>query len=175
MREFSYIGVDSLRQWFFMCIRAGKGAEDVADVRRLLCMGVDVNCVDHNGISGLVHALKAGPEMMQALLEAGADPNITNENGYTPLRAAIALKKGWAMKLLLDRNADPDRLDKKDLTAWQHAAAVYPEGLPILEEARRRRMEEKTLQDRRVADEAQRRTAARARALLKAYARRISL
>jgi ankyrin repeat protein len=65
---------------------------------------------------------EALPEVAQALLEAGADPDATDENGKTPLHRAV---KGGAVEIaevLLDEWADSDPVDKDGWTPLHWAA-----------------------------------------------------
>lgn len=47
-------------------------------------------------------------ELAEALLKLGADPNIKNKGGETPLFLAVTLKDESRIKLLVDYKADPD-------------------------------------------------------------------
>lgn len=48
------------------------------------------------------------------LLDAGADVNLKNVEGYTPLHAAARLLKRTAVELLLTRGANPTLLNAED-------------------------------------------------------------
>ena len=83
------------------------------------------NSVDANGESALLYAIeRKEPEVLggvtitpQALIETGADVNLANSRGTTPLMAAA--KKGDAdlVRDLLARDADRAARDKKGRTA----------------------------------------------------------
>lgn len=87
------------------------GKQDVA--KDLIRKGADLNARDKNGNSAL-HYLCSGndPGMMEALLKAGADPNIRNKENMTPLFFVRRIcfsdpeAKYRLMKLLLDYGAD---------------------------------------------------------------------
>lgn len=48
------------------------------------------------------------PTLLNLLVEAGADPQATNESGFTPLMIAVTNSNAPAVKLLLAKGADPD-------------------------------------------------------------------
>jgi ankyrin repeat protein len=63
---------------------------DLASVRLLLAQGVDVNEASQEEGSPLVIASAAGyEELALFLLEKGADPNVTDANGISPLHYAL--------------------------------------------------------------------------------------
>lgn len=67
--------------------------------------------------------------MVQLLIAQGADVNLQNEQGYTPLMASVAHKWGKESKIvrcqiakaLLQGGADPAAKDKRNKTALQYA------------------------------------------------------
>ena len=60
-----------------------------------------------------------GPDIIQMLLDKGANVNIADKNGVTPLMAASQL--GGAVSLLLDHKADANAVDKADATPLMYA------------------------------------------------------
>jgi len=58
-------------------------------VQRLLGLDVDVNPRDSRGLTPLAVAPLTGEDMIQLLLEHGADPNVENHNGYSLLHVAL--------------------------------------------------------------------------------------
>jgi hypothetical protein len=62
--------------------------------------------------------------VVRLLLEHGADPNIKNENGRTPLHWAAREDHVEVARLLLEHGADPNIQDKDGLTPL-HVAAFY--------------------------------------------------
>ena len=65
-------------------LRDAIGHRDVACVRALLADGVDLTTTDDEGKTPLMVAAKAGaPEIVELLLEAGADPKPKDKLGYT--------------------------------------------------------------------------------------------
>lgn len=54
----------------------------------------------------------ATPAIVKALLEAGADPNLTNDRGWVmPLTSAISSRQSEVVAALLEHRADPNQLD----------------------------------------------------------------
>jgi hypothetical protein len=77
--------------------------------------------------SALTFALKSGPlDVVAVLLEYGADPNLPQTDGESPLAVAIGQEKGRAAKvaLLLEKGADPERIHAFG-SALHRAAAIH--------------------------------------------------
>jgi ankyrin repeat protein len=80
---------------------------DVAEVKKLLAAGSDVNAAEADGTSALLWAAHQGsPELVSVLLGAGADPNAANNFGVTPLLEASRYGDAATVKALLDGGAD---------------------------------------------------------------------
>src|SRR5262245_15596749 len=80
---------------------------DIAEVRKLIAAGSDVNAADPDGTSPLLWAAHQGDaELASLLLEAKADPNAANAFGVTPLLEAARLGDTATIKVLLDGGAD---------------------------------------------------------------------
>ena len=86
---------------FYPAIRAN----DLARLNAVLAQGANVNGKDNQGITPLMFAAWVGsPEAMTALLDHGADPNLTNSAGSTALMMSVTeLPK---VRLLIARKAD---------------------------------------------------------------------
>ena len=100
-------------------------AEDVKTVRQLLSAGTDagINSLDQGGQSALILAcqnIKANPDVVKALLAAGANVNLRSRNGYTALT--------WAQ---VRNNAEVTRLLRR--AGGRHRSPGVP---PALAEAR---------------------------------------
>lgn len=64
-------------------------------LKKLIGAGADVNSKDENGFTALYHAaIDAKPEVIELLLSFGANPNIGNKIGNTPLHAILQLPQG---------------------------------------------------------------------------------
>ncbi len=70
-------------------------------------------------------------ELVKALLENGADPNIKMPGGETALMSAVVNNDVEAARLLLEKGADINAGDDGGMTALMHAAAL--ENVQILE------------------------------------------
>ena len=58
---------------------------------------------------------------VEALLNGGANPNLTNATGETPLITATLMRNVKMAQILLDKGADPDRADRSGRTARDYA------------------------------------------------------
>ncbi len=67
--------------------------------------------------------LRNKPDIALVLLEAGADPNSTNDAKRTPLHLAVDRNSPAIATALLKAGAKPDLLDKDGWTPLHHAAA----------------------------------------------------
>lgn len=82
----------------------------------------NLNDAGWNGCTALYAASARGHvDIVQYLLEHGAEPNLTNTAGITPLAASISLQHAEVALLLLDWEADPHIPDKLGATALHYA------------------------------------------------------
>jgi hypothetical protein len=96
-------------------------------VRELLVAGADVRARNRRGQEAL-HAASIGspgslrwnPSSQQAtiivLIEAGADPNVMDKSGVSPLHKAVRTRCAAAVRTLLNLGADPTRPNKNGST-----------------------------------------------------------
>lgn len=93
-------------------------------MRALLAAGADTEYRDHNGDRALLWAARGlNAEAMRLLLEAGSPPDSeTDPYGRTPLMDASFIGDEAAVRLLLDRGADPHRFNQSAETALHFAA-----------------------------------------------------
>eukprot|EP00435_Cladocopium_sp_Y103_P068268 s287_g31.t1 len=73
--------------------------------RRLLVGGAEVNAVNNQHQTAL-HLAVWDPDAVQLLLEHGADVNVADENGTTPLMAAVDEKEVEVVEMLLHAKAE---------------------------------------------------------------------
>jgi len=103
---------------------AGDG--DSNRVSALLDGGVDVNAATGSGSYALNRAaVENEVEVMKILLERGANPNVQNSQGDTPLICAtkFAGGKSATVKLLVEAGTDLSIQDDKGKTALDYAKA----------------------------------------------------
>ena len=107
--------------------REGKSVE----VIKLLCSGmVDVNCFGRTpGLAcwpdstPLYEAAWNGHKnVVQILIDKGADPNKANQWGQTPVNLAALAGHKDVIKLLLDKGADPNEASRSGTTPLHHAS-----------------------------------------------------
>jgi hypothetical protein len=86
--------------------------EDLKAVQQLLsaATGTNVNALDQSGQTALILACQnpnAKPEVVKALLSAGADANLRSRNGYTALTWSQARNNSEVSRLLLQARGRP--------------------------------------------------------------------
>jgi hypothetical protein len=104
--------------------------QDVVMVAHLLQLGSNPNAKTPDGSPALVEAIEKGVmrwgappslEITTALLDHGADPNATDQDGETPLMAAGFTGNDKVVKVLLDHQANVNAKDKYGLTPLMDA------------------------------------------------------
>ena len=84
-------------------------ADDRASVARLLAKDPSVNSQQDDGSTALAWAaIRCNSEIAQMLLKAGANPNLTNEQGVGPLYIAIQNGSIPIVRILLAHGANPN-------------------------------------------------------------------
>jgi len=104
---------------------------NLQQVQQLIANGVDVNAISSCNRTALSLAIQGGKiPVIQALLDAGADPNLPDETdddlaANSPLMAAastfFATNRGDMVRLLIQRGADINQQDAEGQTALMHA------------------------------------------------------
>lgn len=59
------------------------------------------------------------------LIRCGADVNETDKNGVTPLHRAVRFRSPAAVKLLLEKGANPNAVDRKSRSTPLHRAVTH--------------------------------------------------
>ncbi|WP_135229725.1 ankyrin repeat domain-containing protein [Deinococcus fonticola] len=98
----------------------------------LLRRGADVHAASRNAMQVQpLHSAVAGNHLgtVQALLQAGADVNAVQQDGFTPLMGAAQNGNTDLVALLLAHGAAPDRRTADDRSAWMLAAQENHEGV----------------------------------------------
>jgi len=88
------------------------GQQDLRALQQLLSASAkpDVNALDQGGQTALIFACrspKVDPNVVRALLAAGADVNLRARNGYAPLTWALARNNGEVIRILRHAGAKP--------------------------------------------------------------------
>lgn len=81
----------------------------------------DINDESAMGTSLMAAVVKGNTEIVKALLENKANPNLADANGTTALIYAVQFKNSSIIKLLLDYKADKSKIDNKGKTAFEYA------------------------------------------------------
>lgn len=96
---------------------------NVEQLKKLLHQGMDVNTRDKEGNTALHEAANHLPQdiiehwsCVTCLLEAGADPNVVNDAGWTPVMRSCYLGAPSIAAALV--NADADLNAGKEMSAW---------------------------------------------------------
>lgn len=85
---------------------------DFERINRLMGFGVDVNCADDVGNSALHFAAEGEPDTIELLVSHGANLDLKNQWGRTPLMAAIAYCDPPSVEALLNAGADATGRDQ---------------------------------------------------------------
>ena len=125
------------QETFCKLVRDGN-IRNIEEVSHLLSNGVEIDCGGHHD-DGLTHAFTplllsvtdGHINMVQLLLNGGADPNRANRHGRTPLQVAAWNGRAVVVRILLDRGADPNKADRNGSTplhdaAWKGHKYVIP-------------------------------------------------
>lgn len=100
--------------------------QNIGALKRVVGLGLDINCSTDDGWTPLLEASKDGPvEIVKFLLDSNANPNIASHRGYTPLMRAAGSGQVEIVQLLLKCNADAGARDMYGQTA---AAIAHVEG-----------------------------------------------
>lgn len=105
---------DFEERWWSICRKGDKEA-----MHTMLSKGAKLlaTTVDENRRSGLHFTAAIGnAECTRMLCEAGADIDLGDKQGYTPLHMAVGYSRTATVQVLLDYGADPEAADKEGRT-----------------------------------------------------------
>jgi ankyrin repeat protein len=103
------------------------GSNKCAFIRMLLEYGADFDKRSNIDLAPLHYAASTGPEATKVLLEAGANPNISNNAGITPIGCAVTAYNLACAKLLVKHGALLNNENHIILALRQAPAERYPQ------------------------------------------------
>lgn len=105
---------------------AAVGLDDIQEVKRLLSLGADVNWRESKyGVSSIHEAVRIGSaDLLELLVQEGADVNAANDNGLTPLHMAAYLGARDTADVLIARGADVNAKARDGITPLHTAAQM---------------------------------------------------
>ncbi len=120
-----------------MLIKAIKSQDWVAINALIKDGNADVNATEADGTSVLAHAVyRDHTESVKALLGAGADPDLANDYGITPMNLAMENRSLAMVRLLLDAGADPNAANWSGETLLMTSARTgFSEAMELLLDA----------------------------------------
>lgn len=100
---------------------------NVKEVRRYLKSGIDINQPIPGEQGYPMHfAVNSSVEMIQLLIEHGADVNVKDEKGKTPLHITAVTPSVEKMQLLIEHGADVNAVDANGKTPLDYALQGTP-------------------------------------------------
>lgn len=117
--------------------------DDIKILRTIINTGVDLNHQEkYYKQTALFTPSEVGhTAAIRLLLKAGADPNIKDKGGFTPLQWAAQEKQLSAMKILISFGADVNNISKKGNTAITFSEEnKYPKIVKVLQEVANKRL-----------------------------------
>lgn len=108
-------------------------ADNIEAVRQHIAAGSEINVKDpFGGSSPLISAAVFGKtEIAKALIDAGADINLQNNEGSTALHTAAFFCRPEIVKMLLAKGADKSIKNKYNATAYESMTAPFAEVKPF--------------------------------------------
>ncbi len=101
---------------------------DIKEVRRSLESGIDLNQIIEGEQGYPIHfAVNSSIEIIQMLIDYGADVNVKDAKGKTPLHIVAAVKPSIEkMELLIDNGADVNAVDNEGKTPLAYVLQGTP-------------------------------------------------
>eukprot|EP00042_Codosiga_hollandica_P054483 m.738654 g.738654 ORF g.738654 m.738654 type:complete len:670 (+) comp58909_c0_seq1:311-2320(+) len=118
------VDTERLRHLDALSLHKAVAVGDAEQVKLLITHGFNVNAVNHHHQSPLHLACLQPPvraDIIEALLTAGANVNLPDEEGTTALILAAAAAPSAVINRLLDAGADVNAQDSLGLSALMHA------------------------------------------------------
>lgn len=97
---------------------------DIYKIKAQLEQGANMNALAGDGLSPLQWAITAPLDIMEYLLQAGANPNMESDEGATSIMNAVQSNKMEHLQLLLKYQADVNWTDIRGFTALHRAAEM---------------------------------------------------
>jgi ankyrin repeat protein len=108
-------------------------AKDVGAIKKLVELGVSLDGYDQNGSTALIHASGLGlEEIVQFLLQQGADTKIAAKGGATALWAAISQSHTEILRILLEFGAHTNQMVAGYPPLNLACLSGYPEQVSLL-------------------------------------------
>ena len=92
------------------------GRGNLKTLRSLLERGAAVNARDAKGRTALIRAARFDPRAVRVLLAHGADPEMKDVDGWTPLMIAVSAREAESVRILLAHGADPNAVNRRRQT-----------------------------------------------------------
>jgi ankyrin repeat protein len=122
---------------------ANYNGDTLQAIPMLIVNGANINVQNNIGETPLHMAINYGKQLPILILN-GADPNIQDIIGNSPLHSATMLNNTYAVKMLLNANADPDIKNNRGLRPIDYARRKgLDEIINLLESAMGRKMSSK--------------------------------
>ncbi len=120
--EVAYQTEFPLRSHSLLHIAIARG--DLAQVEAELQTGANINALAGDGLSTLQWAMATDPNILEYLLETGADPNTLSTEGATPIMSAVQSNKLAHLNLLISYKGNVNAQDYRGFTALHRAAEM---------------------------------------------------
>jgi ankyrin repeat protein len=109
--------VDAVNKDGYTALMLASAEGHVQIVKILLSRGADVNIQDKDGSTALLWSCRSDAFSAQMILAAGANSNIANTNGLTPLMAAVCNNQHETVRQLILSKADVNAIHQDGSTA----------------------------------------------------------